>query len=540
MRSAQQFESQNPVFHPRDCLAIRGNNLVSSRIPIDQFGIQRCAPFIRVTTMMKSVIGLDTGKLAACGYGLGRREFLWKAGGGLGGLALAHLLGTDEARAEPPLKRPEFNGGLHHPAKVKRIIQLFMNGGVSQMDTFDYKPELIKRHGEKVDFGLKAAATSVPGNVMKCPFDWKQYGQTGRWVSSVLPHMAECVDDLAFLMAMQSKTNVHGPGSYMQNTGFLTPGFPCLGAWITYGLGRLTDDLPAFVVLPDPRGLPYNQAGNFSSGFLPVAHQGTVIRPTAPVPIADLFPPKNAPFITAQSEADGLGLLELLNRDHLRENAGDTRLEARIASYELAARMQLSAPDALDLARESAATHALYGTGEKQCADFARNCLTARRMIERGVRMVQVWSGAGGASGNWDNHSDISKELPLIAGSVDQPIAALINDLKSRGLFEDTLLIWTTEFGRMPFTQGSTGRDHNGGTFVTWLAGAGIKGGAAYGASDDFAYKAATDTTWCYDLHATILHLLGIDHERLTVRHNGIDRRLTDVHGAVIDDVLAS
>ncbi len=467
-----------------------------------------------------------------------RREFLWNAGVGLGGLALASLLGAEGLLADVPKPNPEFNGGLHHKARAKRVIQLFMNGGVSQMDTFDYKPELIKRHGEKVDFGLKSAATSVPGDIMKCPFEWKQHGETGRWVSGVFPRTAECVDDLAFVMAMQSKTNVHGPGSYMQNTGFTTPGFPAMGAWLSYGLGRLTDDLPAFIVLPDPRGLPYNQAGNFSSGFLPVAHQGTVIRPTAPAPIADLFPPRNAPFITKESEADGLQLLDSLNRDHLKENAGDTRLEARIASYELAAKMQLSAPDVLDLTKESAETHALYGTGEKQCSDFARNCLTARRMIERGVRMVQVWSGAGGASGNWDNHSDIAKELRFIAGSVDQPIAALIKDLKSRGLFDDTLLIWTTEFGRMPFTQGSTGRDHNGGTFITWLAGAGVKAGATYGESDEFGYKAAVNGAWCYDLHATILHLLGIDHERLTVRHNGIDRRLTDVHGQVIDDIL--
>jgi hypothetical protein len=468
-----------------------------------------------------------------------RREFLLSAGGGFGGLALASLLGTEGLLADVPRPNPDFNGGLHHKARAKRVIQLFMNGGVSQMDTFDYKSELIKRHGEKVDFGLKAAATSVPGNVMKCPFEWKQHGETGRWVSGVFPHLAECVDDLAFLMAMQSKTNVHGPGSYMQNTGFLTPGFPCMGAWISYGLGRLTDDLPAFVVLPDSRGLPYNQAGNFSSGFLPVAHQGTVIRPTAPVPISDLFPPKTASAITASSEADGLQLLDALNRDHLQENPGDTRLEARIASYELAARMQLSAPEVLDLSKESAETHALYGTAEKECADFARNCLTARRMIERGVRFVQVWSGMGGPKGNWDNHTDIPSELPFIARSVDQPLAALIKDLKARGLFEDTLLIWTTEFGRMPFTQGSTGRDHNGGTFLTWLAGAGVEAGATYGRSDDFSYKVAADGAWCYDLHATVLHLLGIDHERLTVRHNGIDRRLTDVHGQVIDEILA-
>ena len=483
--------------------------------------------------------GIHTGNLTPCGYG-SRRDFLWRAGGGLGGLALAHLLGTESAAsAELPHPDPKLNGGLHHPAKVKRIIQLFMNGGVSQMDTFDYKPALIKRHGEKVDFGLKTAATSVPGNVMKCPFEWKQFGQTGRWVSGVLPHLAECVDELAFVMAMQSKTNVHGPGSYMQNTGFLTPGFPCMGAWISYGLGRLSDNLPAFVVLPDARGLPYNQIGNFSSGFLPVAHQGTVIRPTAAVPIADLFPPPQANFITKDSEADGLSLLDTLNRDHLRDHPGDTRLEARIASYELAAKMQLSAPEVLDLTKESQETHSLYGTDDKPCADFARNCLTARRMIERGVRFVQVWSGMGGPKENWDNHTDIPKELPFIAGSVDKPIAGLIKDLKARGLFEDTLLVWTTEFGRMPFTQGSTGRDHNGGTFVTWLAGAGIKAGATHGQSDEFSYRAVQDATLCYDLHATILDLLGVDHERLTFRHDGIDRRLTDVHGQVIDEILA-
>src|SRR5882724_10919480 len=228
----------------------------------------------------------DSGNLATCGYG-SRRDFLWSAGGGLGGIALAHLLGVADARGDLPLPSPELNGGLHHRAKVRRIIQLFMNGGVSQMDTFDHKPELIKKHGQKVDFGIKAAATSVPGAVMKSPFTWKQYGKCGRWVSSVFPHMAGCVDDLAFLMAMASKTNVHGPASYMQNTGFILPGFPCVGAWLSYALGSLTDNLPAFVVLPDPRGLPYNNQGNFSSGFLPVKHAGTIIRPNLPTPIND-------------------------------------------------------------------------------------------------------------------------------------------------------------------------------------------------------------------------------------------------------------
>lgn len=406
------------------------------------------------------------------------------------------------------------------------------------MDTFDYKPELERQHGKKVDFGMNVAPTSVPGAVMKSPFEFKQHGESGRWVSSVFPHIARHVDDLAFLMAMASKSNVHGPASYMQNTGFIQPGFPCLGAWMSYGLGRLTDNLPAFVVLPDSRGLPYNQVGNFSAGFLPQEHAATIIRPTAPTPIADLFPPATAKEITPASEADGLKLLQQLNRDHLAENPGDSRLEARIASYELAARMQASAPEVLDISKETQQTQKLYGLDDKNTEPFGRNCLVARRMLERGVRFVQVWSGTGGASKNWDNHSDIPNELPFIASQVDRPIAGLLADMKARGMLEDTLIIWTTEFGRFPFTQGATGRDHNAKSFVTWLAGAGIKPGVAYGRSDDFAFEAVENKTYCYDLHATILHLLGIDHTRLAVKHNGINRRLTDVHGRVIREIL--
>src|SRR5260221_594383 len=473
-----------------------------------------------------------------------RREFLWRFGGGLGGIALAHLLGRHELLADGAALKPRaaFNGGLHHRAKVKRIVQLFMNGGVSQMDTFDYKPELIKRHGQKFDPGTGdkvEAATSVPGNLMKPPFEFKQHGQCGRWVSSVFPQLATCVDDMAFLMAMASKTNVHGPGSYMMNTGFVLPGFPCLGAWISYGLGSLSDNLPTFVVMPDPKGLPYNQKGNFSSGFLPVAHQGTIINPSAPTPIADLFPPASAKYITKESERDGLALLTDLNRRHLAQNPGDSRLEGRIATYELAARMQLSAPEVLDISGESEATRKLYGLDEKVTEDFAGRCLIARRMLERGVRFVQIWSGAGGPTNNWDNHAAIPKELPSTAHATDPPVAALLKDLKSRGMFEDTLLVWSTEFGRMPFTQGVTGRDHNGGAFVSWLAGAGVKGGAAYGQSDGWSWKAQAGKTYCYDFHPTILHLLGIDHEKITFRHNGSNRRLTDVHGEVIDDILA-
>jgi hypothetical protein len=369
---------------------------------------------------------------------------------------------------------------------------------------------------------------------MKSPFPFAQHGSSGRWVSSVFPHVARHVDDLAFLMAMASKTNVHGPASYMMNTGFLLPGFPCLGSWVSYGLGALSDNLPTFVVLPDPRGLPYNAKGNFSNGFLSSAHQATILNLGRPDPLPDLGAPGSAADETALFAA-----IDRANRRHAGDRPGDSRLESRIASYELAARMQAAAPDALDFSRESQATTALYGLDDPTTEDFGRRCLAARRLIERDVRFVQVWSGAGGPKNNWDNHSDIVTELPAIARSADRPIAGLLTDLAARGLLDDTLVVWSTEFGRMPFTQGATGRDHNGGSFVSWLAGAGIKGGVAHGQTDPWSWQATEGRTYCYDLHATILHLLGIDHLRLAVRHNGIDRRLTDVHGHVVPEILA-
>ncbi len=469
-----------------------------------------------------------------------RRQFLWRAGGGLGGIALAQLLGRNGLLANSAPQGVVYtNGGLHHPAKAKRVIQLFMNGGVSQVDSFDYKPELERLHGQKFDPGSHVeAATSVVGSVLKSPFTFKQYGQCGRWVSSAFPHLAGCVDDMAFLMSMASKTNVHGPGSYMMNTGFILPGFPCMGAWLSYGLGNLSDNLPCFVVMPDPRGLPYNNMGNFSSGFLPVAHAGTVIRPTAPDPIADLFPPRDATFITRKAESDGLALLQRMNRDYGRDNPGDSRLEARITSYELAAKMQMSAPEVMDISNEPEETRKLYGLDDPVTAEFGRRCLIARRMIERGVRFVQVWSGAGGPTKNWDNHNSIIKEMPPMAAAVDKPAAALLRDLKRRGMFDDTLLVWSTEFGRMPFAQSGEGRDHNGGTFVSWMAGPGVKAGVSYGQSDEWGWKARTPT-YCYDMHATLLHLLGINHKKLNFRHNGIDRRLTDVHGELIPEIMS-
>ena len=470
---------------------------------------------------------------------ISRRDLLAHASGGLCGIALAQVLSRDGLLANTN----NDNGliGLHHPAKAKQVIQLFMNGGASQMDLFDYKPELERRHGQKFDPGTDErveAATSEAGNILASPFKFQQHGQCGRWISEQLPQLAKHVDKLAFLMAMTSRTNVHGPASYLLNTGFLLPGFPSMGAWISYGLGNLCDNLPTFVVLPDSRGLPYNQRGNFSAGFLPVMHQGTIIRGNAPELLPDLAPPASAKFINQDSSREGLALLEKFNAQHQSQNSGDSRLNARILAYELAAKMQVSAPQAFDLKDETAETIKRYGLDNPVTEDFGRRCLLARRLNERGVRFVQVWSGANGPTGNWDNHASISKELPLIAASIDQPIAGLLEDLDRRGMLEDTLVLWNTEFGRMPFSQGSEGRDHNGGAFVGWMAGAGVKPGISYGQTDPWAWRALSNATTTYDFHATVLHLLGIDHERLTVRHDGADRRLTDVHGHVIRDII--
>lgn len=462
-----------------------------------------------------------------------RREFLGSLATGLTGVALASLTQREALGAVPPPFAP----------RAKRVIQLFMTGGASQCDLFDYKPELIARHGQTFDPGAGQrveASISTPGAVMKSPFEWARHGQCGRWVSSALPHLARQVDEMAFLMAMQSISNVHGPASYLQTSGFLLPGFPSAGAWVSYALGSLADNVPAFVVLPDGRGLPYNGRSAFTSGFLPANHQGTVINASAPQPITHLRPPAGAGHITPGSREDGLALLRELNAAHAAERSDDSRLTARMESYELAARLQLAAPELLELKGESEATRKLYGLDEAETGDFGRRCLLARRLVERGVRFVQVWSGLGGGANNWDNHTNIKTELSAAAIKMDQPAAALLLDLKARGLLDDTLLIWTTEFGRMPFSQAGTGRDHNGGTFVSWFAGAGVKAGSAHGQSDEWSWKAVEGITNSYDFHATILHLLGINHEKLSYRHSGIDRRLTDVHGHVIREILAA
>lgn len=461
---------------------------------------------------------------------LHRRQMLSNVGSSFGGIALAQMLSQDGIAS----------GLQHHQPKAKRIIQLFMTGGASPMDLYDYKPELARLHGQMLGPKDKPEGFTAPaGAIMKSPFAFAQHGQCGRWVSELFPEQAKLVDEMAFLMAMTTKTNVHGPGTFMMNSGFLLPGFPCMGAWISYALGNITDNLPTFIVLPDPKGLPYNQKACFSAGFLPAVHQGTVIPVTSTTQkLADLEASLKFEFAHRGDHSESLALLNRLNARHATLRADDSRLEARMSSYELAAKMQLSAPEAFDISSEPEYVRKNYGLDSPVTEDFGRRCLLAARLVERGTRFVQVWSGPQGATGNWDNHGNIQTELPPMASSVDRPIAALLRDLKARGLAEDTLVIWTTEFGRTPFAQGSLGRDHNGGSFVSWLWGAGIKPGIAYGKSDDWGYQAVEDKTYCYDFHATVMHLLGIDHKRLTVRQNGIDRRLTDVHGHVIHDVL--
>ncbi len=480
---------------------------------------------------------------------LTRRNLLWQLGGGLGGLALAQMLRDDQLLAN------DGANAFKIQPKARRVVQLFMSGAASQCDLYDYKPRLVKDHGKAWDPGEQVELfQSSPGKTMAAPWKWKQYGESGKWLNDCVAPLGAHADKMAFVHNMVSKSNVHGPATFMQATGFVLPGFPSMGAWISYGLGRLTDELPTFVVLPDPRGFAPNGPKNWSAGFLPAEHQAAMIRPNAKNPIADLFPPEGS-FVKRSSEPEVLAALQKLNEQHLATRPGDDRLDARIRSYEMAAKMQLTAPDVLDLSQEPAHILKMYGLestdfevkneiNEQQEAQyFGRNCLVARRLLERGTRFVQIWSGAdnGFPRRNWDSHEDLKRDHWPLARGMATGAAALIADLAQRGLLEDTIILWTTEFGRMPCSQGSTGRDHNPFTFTNWLCGGGIKPVVTYGPSDEWSYKPAEPekATYCYDIHATMLHLLGIDHTQLTMRHNGVDRRLTDVHGHVIRELLA-
>jgi hypothetical protein len=483
-----------------------------------------------------------------------RREFLWRSGGGLGGLALAWLLHSEAARARTGPDRPA--GVPHHPPRARRVVQLFMAGAASHIDLFDFKPELIKRHGQPSDFGEPVETFQDGlGPWLRPIWEFRPYGQTGTRLSEVVADLGPVVDEIAWVHNLVGKTGVHSQGTLLQTTGFNRPGFPSMGAWVSYGLGSMNDNLPTFVVLPDHRGLASNGTKNWDAAFLPAQHQGTAIDPASATPIHDLFPDRRGDYVTPASEAAGREVMARLNRRHAAARPGDERLEARIRGYELAARMQLAAPEALDIRGEPAHVLRLYGlehgprdwpaaiNAPEEIWHFGYKCLVARRLLERGVRFVQIWSGNdnGFPRRNWDSHEDVERDHGPLARGMARGASALIQDLKQRGLLEDTIVFWTTEFGRMPSSQGGRGRDHNPYCFTNWFCGGGIRGGACAGESDEFGYKPVdrTRVTEVYDLHATILHLLGIDHERLTFRHDGIDRRLTDVHGRVLTDLLA-
>ncbi len=478
-----------------------------------------------------------------------RRDFLWQSGGGLGGLALASMLGSD-----PLLANGVLNGTLHHPPKAKRVIQLFMGGAASHLDTFDFKPALIRHHGKKSDFGEHVEAfQNGLGPWMRSPFQFKRYGQGGKHFSDAVAPLGEVADDLSFVHNLIGKTGVHSQATYLQATGFQRPGFPGMGAWASYALGSENQNLPTFVVLPDHRGYASNGPKNWASAFLPTNTQGTTIFPQRENPIPDLHP--KAGFVTKESHRASIDLINRLNAGYAKSRMGDDRLEARIQTYELAARLQLSATEALNISKEPEHVLKLYGLEREQkkypstinapeeTEYFGRKCLIARRLIERGVRFVQIWSGNDNSfpRRNWDSHEDIERDHGPLALGMAHGTVGLIKDLKQRGLLDDTIIHWTTEFGRMPSTQGSKGRDHNPYVFTNWLCGGGIQGGVTAGESDEWGYKPLdrTHPSQVYDIHATMLHLLGINHKRLTVRHNSIDRRLTDVHGHVIEKLIA-
>ena len=460
---------------------------------------------------------------------LNRRDFLSHTATGLGGIALASLCAAESRSTKP-----------HFTPQATRILHIFCSGACSHLDTWDYKPELIKWHGHPLP-GMDKLVTfqGENGNLTRSPYEFKPRGRTGKYISNLVPQLAELVDDMCFVHSMTAKASSHGPGESQMNTGFTLEGFPSAGAWVSYALGSENQDLPAYVAIPDPRGIPQIGPLNWGSGFLPAAYQGTAFN--ADKPIANLKP---ARVIDPKSELASRDFLKLLNEEHLKNNPADEGLAARIASYELAARMQLKAAEVADLTKETKAIHTAYGTQHKNPhqAGFAKNCLLARRLLEKGVRYVQLFNGAyamGEGVGNWDGHKQLKVDYDKHGPILDGPLTALLKDLKSRGLLNDTLVVWSTDFGRMPtFQKGAQGRDHNPKGFTVWFMGAGVKPGFSYGATDEFGHKSVDKISTIYDFHATILHLLGLDHEKLTYYHNGIARRLTDVHGHVIKDIL--
>jgi hypothetical protein len=482
---------------------------------------------------------------------MSRRDLLFQAGGGMSGIALALLLGQEGALGAPPelgkacsnnagpIDSPFLPKTPHFKPRAKSVISLFMSGGVSHVDTFDYKPELIKYHGKPLEgHGEVIVRQGNPGPLMKSPYEFKQYGQSGKWVSDLFPHVGAISDELAYIHSAQGRSNDHTLSHFEWNTGTILAGYPSAGAWITYGLGTENQSLPAFVVIHDHRGGPFTGPAQWSAGFLPAAYQGTVFR-AAGDPILDLHAPAGA--MTPDQERDELDHLGWMNQNHVEKHPGISELTARITSYELAYRMQGCAPEAVDLSGESEETKKLYGLDDPITAPFGRQCILARRLVERGVRVVQLWNGAmvNQNVDTWDAHDNIVRNHGQHAPEVDKPIAGLILDLKRRGLLDETMVVFHSEFGRMPLSQHGVGRDHNPGAQTVIMAGAGIKGGQTIGASDEFGYKAEKQIITPHDLHASMLYLLGMDHKKLTYYYNGRQMRLTDVAGELIPQIVA-
>lgn len=488
---------------------------------------------------------------------LDRRNFLAGTSTGLGGIALAQLLASQNLLLGNPLPtvtrddktplrpkidptQPNRTRPPHFKPAAKNVLVIFCAGACSQIDTFDYKPELIKMDGRPMPGEKIITFQGGQGNLQRSPWEFKPRGETGKMVSTLVDKLGELADEMCFVHSLTSKTNTHGPGENFMSTGFTLDGFPSIGSWASYALGSENENLPAFVAIPDPRGTPQSSVNNWGPGFLPAVFQGTQF--DAGSPIRNLARPSG---IRPEQDLATREFLNRLNQRHLQQFPGDTALAARIASYELAAKMQLSVPEVCDLSTEPEHILKMYGadSANKIKAGFAKNCILARRLIEQGVRFVQLFNGAyqtgGEGVSNWDGHKELKPQYELHGEVLDQPAAALLRDLKDRGLLNNTLVVWCTEFGRMPtFQEGASGRDHNPAGFTAWLAGAGVKRGFSFGATDEFGYKAVENVVTVYDFHATILHLLGLDHERLSFYHNGTERRLTDVHGHVIHDLL--
>lgn len=479
---------------------------------------------------------------------LHRRDFLQRSVTGLSSIALASLLHDDGLLASEGPIRPRISPSNpyaprdpHFAPKAKQVLLIFCSGAISHVDTWDYKPALFKHHNSPMPGGGGLITfQGEQGNLIKPIRDFKPRGQSGKMVSDLLPHLAELADDMCFIHSMTAKSNTHGPAESQMSTGFILDGFPSIGAWVTYALGSENQNLPSFVAIPDPRGVPQIGPRQWGSAFLPAAFQGTAFNAQKPIP--NLARPTS---ISAATDLATRDFLRRMNDLHLELNPGDSDLAARISAYELAAHMQLAAAEISDLSTESKSMQELYGLNDTNPnkAGFARNCILARRLLESGVRFVQLVNGSyamGEGVGNWDGHKKIHEQYAIHAPILDQPAAALLRDLKSRGMLNETLVAFVTEFGRMPtFQKGANGRDHNPKGFTVWLAGAGVKAAYSHGSTDEFGYEAVENIATIYDLHATILHLLGLNHERLSLYNNGIERRLTDVHGHIIKDILA-